>query len=144
MDDEKEFIIDVVTRHILDGTICKLPEIICNPDVEGLAQQIDFGWPDFLDPYVKNFGESIKTLNPKETSPGELSGLVKTYDDLIKVCISLGLPSSFGYLRGVVCDSLRELKNQCLIELSGVVPNGYDYEWYREGPGRKIDDLLPF
>lgn len=126
---EKDFIIGVVQQHIKDNTFYKLPEIFNNPEVRELANQINFGWPDFLDPYVREFGAMVKEIDYKTLSFEGYRELLSQYNDIASVCISLGLNASFGYLRNSVCEDLQDLREKCIDAFQEYVPKVYAYEW---------------
>lgn len=126
--DEKEFIISVVQQHIYDNTFYMLPKIFNDPEVKKLASQISFGWPDFLDPYVKDFANKVKRLDYRDISFREYEDLLRQYDDIASVCLSLGLSSSFGYLRNSVCEDLIDLRRKCVEAFRNEAPVSYT-EW---------------
>ena len=116
--DAKEYIESIVIKHLDSNTVDSLFELLSDSDVSRFAGAINFGWPDFLCPYVDQFeSDIIKMLAHTDcVSYSDFMKALRYYDDLYRICTKLSLPASYGKLRCSVFDNLHLLESQ-LMEL---------------------------
>ena len=132
----------------MSDTIPSLFELFEDPDVKRLIKETNFGWPDFLDPYVTDLESTVNKMlaHVELITYAEFQKTVDYHGDLLEVSQKLGLPCSYGKLKGQLNEEIDLLRSE-LVDLFESLGRDYlyrrgsnDFSWDKYND----EDLLPF
>ena len=110
----KEVIKDLVLKYIqkddLHGLISVLQDDEIFPGIGVLRkEELNFGWPDFLQSYLDDFYKEIIGLEGK-VEKNKWGELMDKFLCLDIICMKTNLYASYGFLKGQIGQEMNKLK----------------------------------
>lgn len=110
----KEVIKDLVLKYTQNNDLHGLLKVLQDSEIfPGIGvlrkEELDFGWPDFLQPYLDNFYNEIVELKGK-VYKWKWDDLFDKFLCLDMICTKANLYSSYGFLKGKIGQEMIKLK----------------------------------